>query len=245
MWFCLYQCFTEVILLKVTSKCDGLMSVSSIWWTYFCYLHSLCGNILFFGFCDTTQVFFLPLAVSSHSLCGFFLLFSTCMCWIFWGAPCASLSPLSPWAISFIPLALRPYIYPWLSYSCLSSFDLTYFKLQSYIRNYWLDIFRYMFPRHLQLNTFSVEHLISPPNYFFFYLIPPLFTWLFKLDNWVIFFPLCVLPSIHLCTLPQNSYCQQVLLLLPPVVISDLSTLPLSWLYSSSRPLTGLPASVE
>ena len=82
MWFCLYCCFIEI-------SCQGHLQIlmnTCLSATPDTCPHPPWGNILFFGFCDTPHIFFLPLSVFSHFLCWFFLLYSTCMCYIFQGS---------------------------------------------------------------------------------------------------------------------------------------------------------------
>lgn len=139
--------------------------------------YSSLASVILLTFLSTSGCFFLILFVGSSSSIplvrvGFFR------------APCPSLSALPPEVISSIPLALRPLIDCWLPHFYLQLWP--YFKLWSCMYGYWWDIFKYMSPRFLQLTTFSVEHLISSHQTIssLFHLVTPLFTQLFRADNW-------------------------------------------------------------
>ena len=68
MCFCLYHCFTEVALIRVTFRSDGLKSVSSIWYlsTFSLWKHTL-ASVTLFRFSFYVWLFLLILFAGSSS----------------------------------------------------------------------------------------------------------------------------------------------------------------------------------
>lgn len=163
MCFCLYHCFTEVALIRVTFRSDGLKSVSSIWYlsTFSLWKHTL-ASVTLFRFSFYVWLFLLILFAGSSSS-------TQLVCVGFFGGLLELHFLHSRRRWSHLSHWLEDRLYPVGSYVFVSGFDLTSNFGLVYAVADWIS--PGTFPKHFQLNTFSVEHLISAQNYLFFLLL--------------------------------------------------------------------------